>query len=109
MSSLPQFDEMYVISDLHLGGAPGFQIFNSGRELVALIDYIRDRPATRVALVINGDSVDFLAAPGAGYFGTNGSNDKLDRIVGDVSFKPIFDALTQFVARDNRQLIITLG
>jgi UDP-2,3-diacylglucosamine pyrophosphatase LpxH len=109
MSSIHKFDEIYVISDLHLGGAPGFQIFNSGKELVALIDYIRDRPSMKVALVINGDSVDFLAEPGARYFDPNGANDKLDRIAGDVSFKPIFDALTEFVAHDNRELVITLG
>ena len=109
MSSFPQFDEMYVISDLHLGGAPGFQIFNSGKELVALIDYIRDRPAAKAALTINGDSVDFLAEPGARYFDPNGANDKLDRIVQARRFKPIFDALTLFVARSNRELIITIG
>jgi UDP-2,3-diacylglucosamine pyrophosphatase LpxH len=109
MSSLPQFDEMHVISGLHLGGAPGFQIFNSSKELVALIDYIRDRPAARVALVINGDSVDFLAEPGATYFDPNGANDKLDRIASNPSFQPVFQALRLFVARSNRQLIVTLG
>jgi UDP-2,3-diacylglucosamine pyrophosphatase LpxH len=109
MNSLPQFDEMYVVSDLHLGGVPGFQIFGSAKELVAFIDHVRDRPATRIALVINGDFVDFLAEPGARYFDPTGANDKLDRIVGDVTFKPIFDALTQFVGRGGRQLIVALG
>jgi len=109
MGSISQFDEVYVISDLHLGGAAGFQIFGSAQELVALIDYVRDRPSAQVALVINGDSVDFLAEPGARYFDPNGANDKLDRIAGDGSFKPIFDALTQFLARVNRRLILTLG
>jgi UDP-2,3-diacylglucosamine pyrophosphatase LpxH len=109
MESFPQFDEIYVVSDLHLGGVPGFQIFGSGKELGALINHIRDRPASRVAIVINGDSVDFLAEPGARYFDPKGANDKLDRIVGDASFKPVFDALKEFLDRVNRHLIITLG
>ncbi len=109
VSVLPQFDELYAISDLHMGGVQGSQIFGSQRELVALIDYVRDRPAAKVALVINGDSVDFLAEPGAKYFDPHGANDKLDRIVQDATFKPVFDALSLFVARMNRQLIFTLG
>jgi hypothetical protein len=61
---IPQFDELYSISDLHLGGEPGFQIFGSGKELAWLIRHLgAERPErTRVALVINGDFVDFLAA-----------------------------------------------
>lgn len=107
--SLSQFDELYAISDLHLGGVPGSQIFGSGQELVALIDYIRDRNAARVALLINGDSVDFLAEPGAQYFDPSGANDKLTRIAGDPSFKDIFQGLRQFLTRAGRRLILTLG
>jgi UDP-2,3-diacylglucosamine pyrophosphatase LpxH len=109
MSAVPEFDELYVISDLHLGGVKGFQIFGSANELVAFIDWVRDRPAVRVALVINGDTVDFLAEPGSRYFDPHGANDKLDRIVRDDSFKLVFDALKQFVSRVNRHLIFTLG
>src|SRR5690348_14500830 len=61
---------VYVISDLHLGGAPdgrangrGFRIFTRTPELVSFIDAVARRPAgdPRVELVINGDFVDFLA------------------------------------------------
>jgi len=99
MGIVPEFDELYVISDLHLAGAKGFQIFGSTNELAAFIDWIRDRPAAKIALVINGDTVDFLAENGSKYFDPHGANEKLDRIVRDDSFKPVFDALTQFVGR----------
>src|SRR6266566_9563984 len=57
--SVPQFDELYVISDLHLGGPSDFQIFNSGAELKRLIDYLCTiSPDSKIALLINGDFVD---------------------------------------------------
>jgi UDP-2,3-diacylglucosamine pyrophosphatase LpxH len=62
---------VYVISDLHIGGAaasgesPGFQIFGarSSSRLTKFLDTIRSRHSekTPVHLVVNGDSVDFLA------------------------------------------------
>lgn len=61
---LPRFDELYVISDLHLGGLSGLQIFNSGGELSRLIDHLSlASPDKQIALVINGDFVDFLPEP----------------------------------------------
>ena len=40
----PSFDELYVISDLHLGGKPGFQIFNSGKELKQFVEHLAAIP-----------------------------------------------------------------
>lgn len=60
------FDEIFVISDLHLGGVPGHRIFANQPELLLLLDHVRQRPGKlRVGLVINGDLVDFLAEPKA--------------------------------------------
>lgn len=112
VADLPSFDELYVISDLHLGGAPGFQIFDSGPALARLIDHLRTgRPADReVALVINGDFVDFLAERPASYFDPEGAVQKLDRIAGDkTAFAPVFAALKKFVSSKCRFLAITLG
>ena len=51
------YDELHVVSDLHHGGEPGFQIFDQGKELATLIDFLRIRPSEhRVALVLNGDT-----------------------------------------------------
>ena len=106
----PQFDELYVISDLHLGGSERFQIFNSGSELERLIDNLRvTSPKKRVALVINGDFVDFLAEDDAKYFDPDGANDKLDRIIKRDAFKPVFEALARFTGAKNRRLVLTLG
>lgn len=58
---VPEFDQLHVISDLHMGGEAGRQIFTSAAELAALIRHLRDEPSNeRVALLINGDSVDFF-------------------------------------------------
>jgi UDP-2,3-diacylglucosamine pyrophosphatase LpxH len=108
--SVPQFDELYVISDLHLGGPKDFQIFNSGEELKRLIEHLRtSSPGRQVALVINGDFVDFLAERPSKYFDPAGAVDKLKRIVGDDAFKDAFLELRSFTGTENRHLIIILG
>jgi UDP-2,3-diacylglucosamine pyrophosphatase LpxH len=105
-----QFDALYVISDLHLGGAAGFQIFDAGAELAGLVNHLRTTdPAKKVALVINGDMVDFLAEKPPLSFDPSDAIAKLDRIVTDQSFAPVWKALKQFTAAKNRYLIINLG
>lgn len=60
---VPSFDALYAVSDLHMGGAgPGAQIFDSGAELAGLILHLAQKPG-KIALVFNGDTVDFLAEP----------------------------------------------
>lgn len=106
----PRFDALYVISDLHLGGAAGFQIFDAGPELEGLVDHLRtDEPAKKVALVINGDMVDFLAEKPALPFDPADAIPKLDRIVADRSFAPVWRALQKFTATKNRYLVVNLG
>jgi UDP-2,3-diacylglucosamine pyrophosphatase LpxH len=111
MIPIPEFDEFHSVSDLHMGGAPGFQIFDQGALLAALIEALRDRPApeSRVALLVNGDMIDFLAEPDARYFDPLGAADKLNRIAGREAFAPVFAALARFVSKPNRHLIVTLG
>ncbi len=109
---MPQsFDELYVISDLHLGGRTGFQIFNQGAALSAFIKGLTGKPANRrIGLVLNGDTVDFLAEASTEYLDPQGAVQKLRRIlVEDPSFSGVFSALQEFVATPNRQLIIVLG
>jgi UDP-2,3-diacylglucosamine pyrophosphatase LpxH len=103
-------DELYCVSDLHLGGEPGFQIFRQGAELAAMIDAVRARPANRrVGLVLNGDIVDFLAETPARYLDPAGAVAKLDRVISDPAFTPVFDALRDFVRTANRFLTLALG
>ena len=37
-----QFDELYIVSDLHFGGEAGFQIFASTAEFVALVQHVQN-------------------------------------------------------------------
>jgi len=104
------FDEIFVISDLHLGGVPGHRIFANQPELLLLLDHVRQRPGKlRVGLVINGDLVDFLAEPKARYLDPEGATERLDRIRNDATFRPIFDSFAALVQTPNRFLAITLG
>jgi UDP-2,3-diacylglucosamine pyrophosphatase LpxH len=110
MEPVPQYSDLYVISDLHMGGSPGQQIFDQGALLEQVIDSLAAQPAKDgLALVINGDMVDFLAEPGAKYFDPTGAVDKLERISMDPSFAPVWRALQRFVAVPDRWLVITLG
>ena len=113
MPPLPQFQELNVISDLHMGGEKrldkNFQIFKQGDVLGKLITGLGKKKNGQIGLVINGDMVDFLAEPNPKYFDPDGAIEKLDRISKDDSFRPVWDALRFFVAQPDRQLIITLG
>ena len=110
MTPLLQLDEVHVVSDLHLGGADGFQIFGAGAELARFVDHLAGQPAgRRVALVINGDFVDFLAEAPSAYFDPAGATAKLDRVVGDPAFAAVFAALQRFTAAADRILVVNLG
>ena len=119
MRVIPEFDELHVVSDLHLGGGEaGKQIFKKeqGAAFENLVDCLLKRPrASKQALVVNGDLVDFLAEPDATYFDPAGAAGKLDRIIHDRSFVPVWQSLRAFVKTpnggksSNRRLIITLG
>jgi UDP-2,3-diacylglucosamine pyrophosphatase LpxH len=106
---IQEYDEVHVISDLHIGGRPGFQIFDSGSELGALISHLYQDTGKSVLLVINGDFIDFLAEDNAEYFDPAGAAGKLERIFADGAFKPVWGALKEFVKADKRRLIVNLG
>lgn len=105
-----QLDELQVVSDLHLGGPAGFQIFASGAELAWLADSVRLSPAKGLAaLLVNGDFIDFLAEEPARAFDPDGAATKLARVMADAAFKPAFDAMARLLATPNRLLIVNLG
>lgn len=105
-----QLDEMQVVSDLHLGGSAGFQIFASGAELAWLADSVRQSAAKGLAaLVVNGDFIDFLAEEPPRAFDPDGAAAKLDRVLADAAFKPAFDAMARLLATPDRLLIVNLG
>ncbi|WP_434149524.1 metallophosphoesterase [Methylocaldum gracile subsp. desertum] len=110
MSEFPAYDEVHVISDIHMGGKPGFQIL---RETQRLANYIRwvaaQRPEGRVALVLNGDVFDTLAEDIRGYVAVDEATATLTRIMDDKSFSGIWEALADFVKKKGRTLVIVIG
>ena len=110
MNDFPQYDEIHVISVLHMGGSQGFQIF---RETKRLANYVRwvgqQRPGGRVALILNGDVIDTLAENISGYLAVDEAVLIVQRIMRDPSFGQIWDALADFVKLEGRALIIVIG
>lgn len=107
-----EVQELYVISDLHLGGEKDFQIFGSSKELEWLIDHIARREVDNIALLINGDIIDFLAEPIPTYFDVDASIHKLNQLFARDEFKRILKSIKFFLthnASNKRQLVINLG
>jgi UDP-2,3-diacylglucosamine pyrophosphatase LpxH len=107
--TMPVFDELHVVSDLHLGGGPGFQIFNQGARLAAFIQRLAEPSEHQIGFVLNGDIVDFLAEDSATYLDPLGAIGKLERICKDPAFSMIWQSLQDFVKQPSRQLVLVLG
>lgn len=108
---MDSYDQLHVISDLHLGGQKGRQIFNQGPALAAVIDHLAalDR-GLRVGLLINGDIIDFLADAADGqYLDPLHAVARLEGIMLDPAFRPVFEALARFVRAEGRTLILAMG
>src|SRR5689334_2408379 len=106
---MDEFEELYCISDLHLGGEAPYQAFRETKALAGLVRHVAERALTkRVGLVLNGDIVDFLAEPNAEEFTLNPER-SLTRIFGDATFKDVFDALERFTAIDKATLVVAIG
>jgi UDP-2,3-diacylglucosamine pyrophosphatase LpxH len=127
----PRFDQLYVISDLHIGGADEkLQIFTSSKLLAGFIRSLipADRPSppveghplpppaeARVALVLNGDIVDFLAEEPPAYLDVDRAVEKLRDVVqrpgtrlGE-GFCEVFEALRELLQAPKRHLVLVLG
>jgi UDP-2,3-diacylglucosamine pyrophosphatase LpxH len=106
----PRYDEIHIISDLHMGGMGGFQILRETRRLAAFVRWVaRQRPDGRVALVLNGDVIDTLAEETGGYIAFDNAVAVVRRIMDDPSFAPVWKALADLVKTSGRRLIIILG
>lgn len=107
----PTFEELYVISDLHLGGSGGAPIFKQEAELAGLIRQLAKRTPPgkgALGLVLNGDVIDTLAESISGYVATPGEAEAaLVRII-DL-FPSIWLALAEFVNVAQHRLVIVIG
>jgi UDP-2,3-diacylglucosamine pyrophosphatase LpxH len=113
MMNVAQYDDLYVISDIHMGGPPGFQIMNRGERLARFIRQIAVRPAAesarRVGLIINGDVIDTLAENFDGYIAVTEAERILERMYGEDAFAPVWSALAAFVRQSRGRLVFTIG
>ena len=111
----PIFDELWVVSDVHMGGDyRGFQVFSRGQRLSNLIDHVTALPNDGdVALVVNGDLIDSLAeeqsVPGYVTLDAGSALRMMEHLYSDDSFAPVWDALGRFVRTPKRHLAIVVG
>src|SRR5262245_45294891 len=108
---LPRYDELHVISDLHMGGdRVDFQILRETKRLASYIRWVTaQRPENRVALVLNGDIVDTLAEDVGGYIAVDNAVATVERIMNNPSFADVWTALGEFVRAPRRTLVLAVG
>jgi hypothetical protein len=100
MSNFPAYDEVHVISDIHMGGAePDFQVLKETQRLAGYIQWVgQQNPAGQVALVLNGDVFDTLAEKSPDYIMVERAVEVVSNIMANPSFRGIWAALAAFVA-----------
>ena len=59
--------------------------------------------------MLNGDVIDSLAEDIGGYVAADDAENMVTRIFNDVSFRPIWNELSDFVGKAGRALIIVIG
>ena len=117
MTYPPTYSELYVVSDIHLGGRrdahDNFQIFNRGERLGNLARYIAEqRKDEDVALVLLGDIHDSLSEDEVpGYIAADSETalKMMDHLYQDSSFRPVWDSLGDFVKTPKRHLVFVVG
>lgn len=111
MSNFPAYDEVHVISDIHMGGAePSFQVLRETKRLAGYIQWVgQQNPAGQVALVLNGDVFDTLAEKSSDYIIVDRAVEVVSNIMVNPSFSGIWAALAAFVALERRSLVFIIG
>ncbi|HVR10669.1 MAG TPA: metallophosphoesterase [Thermoanaerobaculia bacterium] len=112
--------QVYVISDLHLGGDPaepgipggrGFQICRQGRLVARFVRALAGRSPGSLELIINGDIVDFLAEHGRGggwqpFHRDPAEASRILRLIARDREPEVFAALRDLVAAEHRLTLI---
>jgi UDP-2,3-diacylglucosamine pyrophosphatase LpxH len=114
---LPHYDELWVISDIHMGGEQSagrnFQIFRRGARLANFIRHVANQRSDEdIALVLNGDIIDSLAedvVPGYVALDAETALQMMERIYSDPAFAPVWDELGRFVRTPRRHLVLVIG
>lgn len=96
-----------VISDLHIGGNTKLDIFRSQDQLASFLKSLNEGP---LALIINGDFIDFLAVDPFGVFNREAADQKIQKIVAAPPNQDVWKAFRDFVAaHELNRIDILLG
>jgi hypothetical protein len=104
-------DELYVVSDLHIATDTTRSLFDSFDEFCGLLAYLSQRARDRrLGLVINGDFIDFLAAPGAKAFDPpRAIRTLLDLNKSGCASEPLFRSIREFLQGEHARLFVLIG
>lgn len=105
------FDVAYLVSDLHLGGERGQQMFSSAKAFKDFCKVIASevKKGDATLLLVNGDFVDFLAEKGASYWNGAHAASQLRGMSQRSGLKLVFDGLKHFVSKEGTRLVFVLG
>lgn len=105
------FDAAYIVSDLHLGGKSGKQMFSAGETFRKFCRTIASDVSKtgRTLLLINGDFVDFLAEEKASYWNGDKAAGQLKSMSKRAGLKQVFEGLQSFVSKTDAHLVVVLG
>lgn len=122
---LNTYRSIFVVSDLHLGGrlarveiegkteTRDIRTFFESDALAWLVEQARreslDDEKAPVALVLNGDIIDFLALEAAALFDAHHATDKLQAVLDDPQLAAFWDALRSYLADGGGDLVLVLG
>jgi Calcineurin-like phosphoesterase len=102
-AELPDDTLLVFLSDVHIGGAAGVEIFDSAAELVALLEDL-GRHQGPVELVLVGDFVDLLRMGDAG-----DGEDLVAATLARPEYRELFAALRAFAGADGHRVVYVVG
>ena len=102
-SQLPDETLLVFLSDTHIGGAAGSDIFESSAELTLLVEDL-DRHDGPVELVVAGDFFDMLRMEDAG-----GDGDGVAATITRPEYQGLFGALRAFAGSHGRRVVYVVG
>ena len=109
--ALPVFQQLFIISDLHLGGTVAssqFQDSDAFKQWLNNCVFPPARDGHSVGLVINGDFFDFLVTDEKTYFDPARATRMVTHLA-EVEFRQVFEGLKTFLRMNDTRIVITLG